>query len=157
MNSEKLKKLQEGVRVGGKGTPRRKKKVVKKTTASADSDNIRVKEAIEKKLSFQLKTANDIDGVEIVMEDGSLTYIGSPKLYTGSKKKLGFCAVIGSTGNNLEFPPRDIPKHPFVRWKDVEEADKMRQPSPNAEENDRDRVVVEKDDPRRRYGCSQSF
>ena len=36
MNAEKLKKLQEQVRVGGKGVPRRKKKVVHRTATTDD-------------------------------------------------------------------------------------------------------------------------
>ena len=35
MNADKLKKLSDQVRIGGKGTPRRKKKVVQ-TTAATD-------------------------------------------------------------------------------------------------------------------------
>jgi len=36
MNAEKLKKLQDEVRTGGKGTARRKKKVVHRTAVSDD-------------------------------------------------------------------------------------------------------------------------
>uniref|UniRef100_D3TQ21 RNA polymerase II proteinral transcription factor BTF3 n=1 Tax=Glossina morsitans morsitans TaxID=37546 RepID=D3TQ21_GLOMM len=36
MNAEKLKKLQAQVRIGGKGTPRRKKKIVHSTPATDD-------------------------------------------------------------------------------------------------------------------------
>jgi hypothetical protein len=36
MNEEKLKKMQNAVRIGGKGTPRRKKKVVHATAATDD-------------------------------------------------------------------------------------------------------------------------
>ena len=36
MNAEKLQKLQAQVRLGGKGTPRRKKKVVHKTATTDD-------------------------------------------------------------------------------------------------------------------------
>ena len=155
MNLEKLKKLQEEVRVGGKGTPRRKKKVVKKTTASAYSNHKKVKEAIEKNVPFPLKTIQDIDGVEIVKDDGSLTFISNPKLDVGCNSKFSLCTVFGSAGNNLEFAPRDVPKHPFVKWKEVEEADNIRPPSPDLEEANRERVVVENDDPRRRYVYSR--
>lgn len=36
MNPEKLKKLQAQVRIGGKGTPRRKKKVIHQTPGTDD-------------------------------------------------------------------------------------------------------------------------
>ena len=55
MNAEKLKKLSDQVRIGGKGTPRRKKKVVHTTAATDD-----------KKLQSTLKklTVNTIPGIE---------------------------------------------------------------------------------------------
>ena len=57
MNAEKLAKLQNEVRIGGKGTQRRKKKVVHKT-ATTD----------EKKLQTVLKKlgVNTIPGIEEV-------------------------------------------------------------------------------------------
>ena len=57
MNQEKLAKLQAQVRIGGKGTARRKKKVVHRT-ATAD----------DKKLQSSLKklAVNNIAGIEEV-------------------------------------------------------------------------------------------
>ncbi|KAA8592647.1 hypothetical protein FQN60_018102 [Etheostoma spectabile] len=57
MNQEKLAKLQAQVRIGGKGSARRKKKVVHRT-ATAD----------DKKLQFSLKKlgVNNISGIEEV-------------------------------------------------------------------------------------------
>ncbi|KAM7335281.1 hypothetical protein ACRRTK_005758 [Alexandromys fortis] len=57
MNQEKLAKLQAQVRIGEKGTARRKKKVVHRT-ATAD----------DKKLQFSLKKlgVNNISGIEEV-------------------------------------------------------------------------------------------
>ncbi|ELW72624.1 Ecotropic viral integration site 5 protein like protein, partial [Tupaia chinensis] len=62
MNQEKLSKLQAQVRIGGKGTARRKKKVVHRT-ATAD----------DKKLQFSLKKlgVNNISGIE-EKEEGKL-------------------------------------------------------------------------------------
>lgn len=73
MNLEKLKKLQEQVRIGGKGTPRRKKKVVHSTPATDD-----------KKLQSSLKklSVNTIPGIEevnIVKNDGTLIHFNNPK------------------------------------------------------------------------------
>lgn len=73
MNLEKLKKLQEQVRIGGKGTPRRKKKVVHSTPATDD-----------KKLQSSLKklSVNTIPGIEevnIIKNDGSVIHFNNPK------------------------------------------------------------------------------
>lgn len=73
MNLEKLKKLQEQVRIGGKGTPRRKKKVVHSTPATDD-----------KKLQGSLKklSVNTIPGIEevnIIKNDGSVIHFNNPK------------------------------------------------------------------------------
>lgn len=57
MNSEKLNKLQQQVRIGGKGSARRKKKIVHRSSATDD-----------KKLQSSLKklTVNNISGIEEV-------------------------------------------------------------------------------------------
>lgn len=73
MNPEKLKKLQEQVRIGGKGTPRRKKKVVHSTPATDD-----------KKLQSSLKklSVNTIPGIEevnIIKNDGTVIHFNNPK------------------------------------------------------------------------------
>jgi len=77
MNKEKLanlEKLGEQVRIGGKGTARRKRKVVHKTVATDD-----------KKLQATLKklAVNNIQGIEevnIVREDGTLIHFNNPKV-----------------------------------------------------------------------------
>ncbi|KAK9743794.1 NAC domain [Popillia japonica] len=73
MNSEKLKKLQASVRIGGKGTPRRKKKVVHSTQATDD-----------KKLQSSLKklSVNTIPGIEevnMMKDDGTVIHFNNPK------------------------------------------------------------------------------
>merc|ERR1711962_614253 len=74
MNPEKLKKLQEQVRTGGKGTARRKKKVVHKTTATDD-----------KKLQSTLKklavnTIPNIEEVNMIRDDGTVLHFNNPKV-----------------------------------------------------------------------------
>ena len=74
MNPEKLKKLQEQVRVGGKGTARRKKKVVHKTTATDD-----------KKLQSSLKklavnTIPNIEEVNMIRDDGTVLHFNNPRV-----------------------------------------------------------------------------
>lgn len=76
MNAEKLKKLQaqvNQVRIGGKGTPRRKKKVVHSTQATDD-----------KKLQSSLKklSVNTIPGIEevnMMKDDGTVIHFNNPK------------------------------------------------------------------------------
>uniref|UniRef100_A0AC34R6K0 Transcription factor BTF3 n=1 Tax=Panagrolaimus sp. JU765 TaxID=591449 RepID=A0AC34R6K0_9BILA len=77
MNAEKIKKLQlaaEQVRTGGKGTARRKKKVVHKTAATDD-----------KKLQSNLKkmSVTNIPGIEevnMIKDDGTVIHFSSPKV-----------------------------------------------------------------------------
>lgn len=73
MNVEKLKKLQAQVRIGGKGTPRRKKKIVHQTAATDD-----------KKLQSSLKklSVNTIPGIEevnMIKDDGTVIHFNNPK------------------------------------------------------------------------------
>lgn len=73
MNQEKLRKLQAQVRIGGKGTPRRKKKVVHATAATDD-----------KKLQSSLKklSVNVIPGIEevnMIKDDGTVIHFNNPK------------------------------------------------------------------------------
>ncbi|XP_058498374.1 transcription factor BTF3 homolog 4 [Solea solea] len=74
MNQEKLAKLKAEVRIGGKGTPRRKKKVVHKT-ATAD----------DKKLQGSLKklgvnTITGIEEVNMIKSDGTVIHFNNPKV-----------------------------------------------------------------------------
>ncbi|XP_068826299.1 transcription factor BTF3-like isoform X1 [Capricornis sumatraensis] len=73
MNQEKLAKLQAQVRIGGKGTARRKKVVHR--TATAD----------DKKLQFSLKKlgVNNISGIEEVnmfTNQGTVIHFNNPKV-----------------------------------------------------------------------------
>jgi len=74
MNAEKLAKLQAQVRIGGKGSARRKKKVVHRSSATDD-----------KKLQNSLKklTVNNISGIEevnMIKDDGSVIHFNNPKV-----------------------------------------------------------------------------
>jgi len=77
MNQEKIKKLQQmqsQVRTGGKGTARRKKKVVHKTAATDD-----------KKLQSNLKklSVTNIPGIEevnMIKDDGTVIHFNNPKV-----------------------------------------------------------------------------
>jgi len=77
MNPEKLKQLQAqvaNVRIGGKGTARRKKKVVHRTATTDD-----------KKLQSSLKklSVNNIPGIEevnMIKDDGTVIHFNNPKV-----------------------------------------------------------------------------
>ncbi|XP_068677435.1 transcription factor BTF3 homolog 4-like isoform X2 [Montipora capricornis] len=74
MNQEKLAKLRNQVRIGGKGTPRRKKKVVHRTATTDD-----------KKLQNVLKklSVNNIPGIEevnMIKDDGTVIHFTNPKV-----------------------------------------------------------------------------
>uniref|UniRef100_A0A3P8X5L8 Transcription factor BTF3 n=1 Tax=Cynoglossus semilaevis TaxID=244447 RepID=A0A3P8X5L8_CYNSE len=74
MNQEKLAKLKAEVRIGGKGTPRRKKKVVHKT-ASADDKKL---QGSLKKLS--VSTITGIEEVNMIKNDGTVIHFNNPKV-----------------------------------------------------------------------------
>merc|ERR1712156_689335 len=74
MNVEKLKQLRAQVRIGGKGTARRKKKVVHRTATTDD-----------KKLQSSLKklSVNNIPGIEevnMIKDDGTVLHFNNPKV-----------------------------------------------------------------------------
>merc|ERR1711931_524936 len=74
MNQDKLLKMQQQVRIGGKGSVRRKKKVVHRSSATDD-----------KKLQNSLKklTVNNISGIEevnMIKDDGSVIHFNNPKV-----------------------------------------------------------------------------
>merc|ERR1712168_667 len=74
INQEKLLKMQAQVRIGGKGSVRRKKKVVHRSSATDD-----------KKLQSSLKklTVNNISGIEevnMIKDDGTVIHFNNPKV-----------------------------------------------------------------------------
>merc|ERR1712025_234538 len=74
MNPEKLKKLQGEVRIGGKGTQRRKKKVIHRT-ATTDGKKIEI--------SLKKLSVNSIPGIEevnMIKEDGQVIHFNNPKV-----------------------------------------------------------------------------
>lgn len=73
MDTEKLAKLQAQVRIGGKGTPRRK---VKKTHKSAGADQQKLQGTL-KKLSVQ--PVGPIEEVNMFQQDGKILHFNQPK------------------------------------------------------------------------------
>merc|ERR1712048_1519309 len=74
MNVEKLKQLQAQVRIGGKGTARRKKKVVHRT---ATTDDKRLQSSLKK---LSVNTIPGIEEVNMIKDDGSVIHFNNPKV-----------------------------------------------------------------------------
>uniref|UniRef100_F1LD97 Transcription factor BTF3 n=1 Tax=Ascaris suum TaxID=6253 RepID=F1LD97_ASCSU len=77
MNLEKVRELQqnaEQVRTGGKGTARRKKKVVHKSAASNDK---KVQSNLKK---LSVTSIVDIDEVNMIRDDGTVIHFKNPKV-----------------------------------------------------------------------------
>ncbi|ELR23522.1 bicaudal isoform B, putative [Acanthamoeba castellanii str. Neff] len=79
MNAQKLAQLQQGVRIGGKGTPRRKHKAPRKKNATTD----------DKKLQSQLQKLGcqpmqGIEEVNLYKDDGTVIHFNNPKFHVGS-------------------------------------------------------------------------
>uniref|UniRef100_A0A3Q2VBM1 Transcription factor BTF3 n=2 Tax=Pseudocrenilabrinae TaxID=318546 RepID=A0A3Q2VBM1_HAPBU len=99
MNQEKLAKLQAQVRIGGKGTARRKKKVVHKT-ATAD----------DKKLQGSLKklAVNNIAGIEevnMIKDDGTVIHFNNPKVQASLSANTFAITGHGETKQLTEMLP----------------------------------------------------
>jgi nascent polypeptide-associated complex subunit beta len=102
MNPEKLKKLQAQaaqVRIGGKGTPRRKKKIVHQTAATDD-----------KKLQSTLKklAVNNIPGIEevnLIKNDGTVIHFNNPKTQASLASNVFAITGHGETKQIAELLP----------------------------------------------------
>jgi len=89
--NEKLKVLQSQVRIGGKGTARRKKKVLHKTATTDD-----------KKLQNTLKklSVTNIPGIEevnMIKDDGSVIHFNNPKVQASVPSNT--FAIVGHAEN----------------------------------------------------------
>jgi nascent polypeptide-associated complex subunit beta len=83
MNAEKLAKLQAQVRLGGKGTPRRK---VKKTASKSSSGDDRKLSAALTKLNVQ--PIPGVDEVNMFKDDGKVIHFNNPRgKYTIKRRK----------------------------------------------------------------------
>lgn len=74
MNRDKLAKLSEQVRVGGKGVPRRKRKVVHKT---ANTDDRKLQNSLKK---LPVSNIPGIEEVNMIKDDGSVIHFNNPKV-----------------------------------------------------------------------------
>ncbi|KAG2224927.1 hypothetical protein INT45_010876 [Circinella minor] len=74
MNNDKLAKLQAQVRIGGKGTPRRK---VKKATKSTGGDDRKLQGALQK---LGVQPLGGIEEVNFFKDDGKVVHFANPRV-----------------------------------------------------------------------------
>ncbi|CAO3597449.1 unnamed protein product [Absidia cylindrospora] len=74
MNAEKLAKLQQNVRIGGKGTPRRKVKKVSKTNAG---DDRKLQATLQ---SLKVQPIPGIEEVNMFRDDGKVIHLSAPRI-----------------------------------------------------------------------------
>lgn len=72
MNADKLAKLQSQVRIGGKGTARRKKKIVRKVTTTDDK---KIQSSLKK---LSVNNINGIEEVNMIKDDGKVINFNNP-------------------------------------------------------------------------------
>ena len=99
MNAERLSKMQSQVRIGGKGTQRRKKKVVHKTNTD------------DKKLQNSLKklAVNAIPGIEevnMIKDDGHVIHFNNPKVQASLPANTFAITGHAETKPGTELMPR---------------------------------------------------
>jgi len=102
MNPDKLKKLQNQVRTGGKGTVRRKKKAARKAVATDD-----------KKLQVSLKRlgCNPLPGIEEVTMfniDGSVRIFKNPKVQVAVNANTYVVSGHSEVKDIKDFLPADL-------------------------------------------------
>merc|ERR1712243_50647 len=72
MNADKLSKLQSQVRIGGRGTARRKKKIVRKVTATDDK---KIQSSLKK---LSVTNISGIEEVNMIKSDGKVINFNNP-------------------------------------------------------------------------------
>ncbi|KAJ1498652.1 hypothetical protein HMI54_010031, partial [Coelomomyces lativittatus] len=76
LNPEKLAELQKGVRIGGKGAPRRKAKRGPTTTTSSSTDEKKIQSALKR---LNVQSLANIEEVNMFKDDGTVLHMTQPK------------------------------------------------------------------------------
>merc|ERR1711974_292461 len=95
MNPEKLKKLQAGVRTGGKGTVRRKKKVVRQ---GAGNDAKKIGETLKR---YQVNPLPGCEEATLHHDDGSVTTFTNPKVQANVNANTYYISGTAQKGMGL--------------------------------------------------------
>lgn len=112
MNAERLSKMQSQVRIGGKGTQRRKKKIVHKTNTD------------DKKLQNSLKklAVNPIPGIEevnMIKDDGHVIHFNNPKVQASLPANTFAITGHAETKAVTELVPRILESEAVIADDDV--------------------------------------
>ncbi|EKD01508.1 hypothetical protein A1Q2_04210 [Trichosporon asahii var. asahii CBS 8904] len=97
MDKEKLAKLQAQVRIGGKGTPRRKQ--VKKSVTATQGDDRKLQAALKK---LGVTPIAGVEEVNMFKEDGNVLHFGAPKVAVQAALPSNTLAIYGP-GQNKEL------------------------------------------------------
>lgn len=104
MNVDKLRRLQAQVRIGGKGTPRRKKKVVHQ---SAATDDKKLQSSLKK---LSVSTIPGIEEVNIIKDDLTVIHFNNPKAQASLSANTFAVTGHGETKKVVELLPEILPQ-----------------------------------------------
>ncbi|XP_018800101.1 PREDICTED: mediator of RNA polymerase II transcription subunit 15-like isoform X2 [Bactrocera latifrons] len=104
MNVEKLKRLQSQVRIGGKGSARRKKKVMHQT---ATTDDKKLQSSLKK---LSVSTIPGIEEVNIIKDDLTVIHFNNPKAQASLSANTFSVTGHGETKKIVEMLPEILPQ-----------------------------------------------
>jgi len=99
MDQEKLARIQAQVRIGGKGTARRKKKVVHR---SATTDDKKLQSSLKK---LAVSTIPGIEEVNMIKDDGTVIHFNNPKVQASLASNVFAVTGHGETKEVQEMLP----------------------------------------------------
>jgi len=99
MDQEKLARIQAQVRIGGKGTARRKKKVVHR---SATTDDKKLQSTLKK---LAVSTIPGIEEVNMIKDDGTVIHFNNPKVQASLSSNIFAVTGHGETKEVAEMLP----------------------------------------------------
>jgi len=99
MDQEKLARIQAQVRIGGKGTARRKKKVVHR---SATTDDKKLQSTLKK---LAVSTIPGIEEVNMIRDDGTVIHFNNPKVQASLGSNVFAVTGHGETKEVAEMLP----------------------------------------------------
>ncbi|CED82502.1 nascent polypeptide-associated complex subunit beta [Phaffia rhodozyma] len=100
MDQAKLARLQAAVKIGGKGTPRRK--VIKKSASSSQADDVKLHNALKK---LQVATIGPVDEVNMFQEDGKVLHFQTPQVHAALPSNTTVVYGVGKPKEITELLP----------------------------------------------------
>jgi len=99
MDAEKIQRIQAQVRIGGKGTARRKKKVVHR---SATTDDKKLQSTLKK---LSVSTIPGIEEVNMIKDDGTVIHFNNPKVQASLSSNVFAVTGHGETKEVADMLP----------------------------------------------------